>query len=60
MIVPKSAEKQPFFDTKSDVELARRLRTAQKLFVVMSNPSLVILSDLDAAFDQDCVVARTF
>ena len=51
---PKTAQKRPFFDTKSAVEWARRLEMQQNLFVVMRLGSPVVLSYLDAGFDPWC------
>ena len=50
----KTAQKRPFLDTKSAIERARRLETAQKLFVVMGICSQVVLSYLDAGFGPQC------
>ena len=54
MIVLKTTQKRPFLDTKSVVERARRLKTQRNLFVVLRIPSLVILSYLEAGFEQRC------
>ena len=53
-IVLKTAPKRPFLDTKSAIERARRLETAQNLFVVMRLCSPVALSYLDAGFEPRC------
>ena len=54
MIVLKAAPKRPFLDTKPAVERARRLETAQNLFVVLRVCSPVVLSYLDAGFEPIC------
>ena len=51
---PKTAQKRPFLDTKLAIERARRLETAQNLFVVMRICSPVVLSYLDAGFEPRC------
>ena len=50
----KTIPKRPFFDTKLAIERARRLETAQNLFVVMRVSSPVVLSYLDAGFEPRC------
>ena len=50
----KTAPKRPFWDTKSAVERARRLKTQRNLFVVMRVCSPVALSYLDAGFEPWC------
>ena len=51
---PKTAQKQPFLDTKSALERARRLKMAGDLFAVMRLGSPVVLSYLDAGFEPRC------
>ena len=53
-MVLKTAQKQPFLDTKSAVERARLLKTQRNLFVVMRIRSPVVLSYLDADFEPRC------
>ena len=53
-IVLKIAPKRPFSDTKSAIELARRLETTPNLFVVMRICSPVILSYLEDGFEPWC------
>ena len=50
----KITPKRPFLDTKSAIERARRLETAQNLFVVMRLWSPVVLSYLDAGLEPLC------
>ena len=50
----KTAQKQPFLDTKSALERARRLEMAQNLLQVMRICSAVVLSYLDAGFEPRC------
>ena len=54
-IVLKTAQKRPFFDPKSAVERARRLKMQRNLFVVMRVCSSIVLSYLDASFEPQCV-----
>ena len=50
----KTVKKQPFLDTTSAIERARRLEMARNLFVVMRICSSVVLSYLDASFEPRC------
>ena len=54
MIILKIAPKRPFLDTKSAIELARQLKTAQNVLQVMRICSAVILSYLDPGFEPQC------
>ena len=53
-IVLKTPPKRPFLDTKSAIQRARRLETAQNLFAVMRVCFLVVLRYLDAGFEPQC------
>ena len=50
----KTAQKRPFLDTKSAIERARQLETARNLIVGMGDCSPLVLSYLDAGFEQRC------
>ena len=48
----KTTQKRPFFDTKSVVKRARRLKTQRNLFVVLCILYLVVLSYFEPGFEQ--------
>ena len=52
--VPNTAQKRPFLDTKSAIELDGRLETTQNLFWAMHVCCPNILSYLDAGFEPRC------
>ena len=50
----KTAPKRPLLDTKFAIECARRLETAQNLFVLIRICSTAVLSSLNAGFEPRC------
>ena len=50
----KTTQKRPFLDTKSAVERATQLETAQNVSAVMRVCLPVFLSSLDAGFEARC------